>query len=141
MSQNFTIWQPFTVKWWSFEHFPKFLRNSALFALYKKSSFSLRISSVDVTKSAETGNPEIRIWSHLLKKFVMENFIFCAVLPSIFNLRKYGLLHYLICKISAKAQWQKYMNYVTQESGLLKMLFLTSFKFLPFYKILRSGNT
>ena len=40
--------------------------------LHKKWSFPLRISSVNVTKSA--GN-----WSHLLKKPLMENFIFCAV--------------------------------------------------------------
>ena len=40
-------------------------------ALHKKWSFPLRISSVDVTKSA--GN-----WRNLLK-FLMENFIFCAV--------------------------------------------------------------
>ena len=41
----------------------------------KKWSFSLRISAVNVTK--------LRIWSHLLKKPVMENFIFCAVICSI----------------------------------------------------------
>ena len=39
----------------------------------KKWGFRLRISSVNVTKSA--GN-----WSHLLKKTLMENSIFCAVL-------------------------------------------------------------
>ena len=39
--------------------------------LHKKWSFPLRISSVNVT------NPrKLRIWSHLLKKSVIENFIF-----------------------------------------------------------------
>ena len=35
--------------------------------LYEKWNFSLRISSV------------LRIWTHLLKKFLIENFIFCVV--------------------------------------------------------------
>ena len=40
----------------------------------KKRSFPLRISLVNVDKSAV-----LRICSHILKKFLMENFIFCAV--------------------------------------------------------------
>ena len=36
-------------------------------------NFLLRISSANVTKS------ELSIWSHLLKKSLMENFIFCVV--------------------------------------------------------------
>ena len=44
-------------------------------------SFPLNISSVNVTKS--TGNCRAgncrAVWSHLLKKSLMENFIFCAV--------------------------------------------------------------
>ena len=43
-------------------------------ALHKKWSFPLRISSVNVIKSRK-----LRIWSHLLKKPLLENFIFCAV--------------------------------------------------------------
>ena len=43
--------------------------------LHKKWSFPLKISSVNVTKSASF----LRIWSHLLKKSLMENFIFCLV--------------------------------------------------------------
>ena len=39
----------------------------------QKMKFPLRISSVNVAKSA------VPIWSHLLKKSLMENFIFCAV--------------------------------------------------------------
>ena len=39
--------------------------------MHNKSSFPLKISSVNVGK--------LRIQPHLLKKFVMENFIFCAV--------------------------------------------------------------
>ena len=43
--------------------------------LHKKWSFPLRISTVNVT------NPQFPadIWSHLLKKSLKENFIFCAV--------------------------------------------------------------
>ena len=41
-------------------------------SLHKKRSFPLRISSVNVTKSAIF----LRIWSHLLKKSSIENFIF-----------------------------------------------------------------
>ena len=44
----------------------------AFLALHKK-SFPLRISSVNVTKIQS----KLRIWSYLLKIFVMENF--CAV--------------------------------------------------------------
>ena len=42
--------------------------------LHKKWSFALKISSVNVTKSAGNGG-----FSHLLKKSLMENFIFCTV--------------------------------------------------------------
>ena len=49
--------------------------SALLVTLNKEWSFPLRISSVKVTKSAVS----LRIWSHLLKKFFMENFIFCAV--------------------------------------------------------------
>ena len=49
--------------------------NSFRDTMHKKSSFSLRISSVNVTKSAVS----LWIWSHLLKKSLNENFSFCAV--------------------------------------------------------------
>ena len=45
-------------------------------AMHKKWSFPLRISSVNVNKFS--GN--CGIWSDLLKKWLMENSIFCAVL-------------------------------------------------------------
>ena len=51
----------------------KFVSEKELKLLQKKWSFPIRISSVNVTKSA------VRIWSHLLKKSLMKNFIFCAV--------------------------------------------------------------
>ena len=44
-----------------------FITFSSQYSLLKKWSFPLRISSVNVD------------WSHLLKKSLMENFIFCAV--------------------------------------------------------------
>ena len=53
------------------ELYLKDLRNLPLLSLHKKWSFLLRISSVDVTY-------------FLLKKFLMENFIFCTVYSEIF---------------------------------------------------------
>ena len=44
----------------------------ACLSLHKNWSFPLTISSVNVTKSAAF----LRIWSHLLKKFLIETFIF-----------------------------------------------------------------
>ena len=43
--------------------------------LHKKSSFLLRICF----RKCDQIRKELRIWSHLLKKSVMENFIFCVV--------------------------------------------------------------
>ena len=49
-------------------------------SLCKKWSFSLRIFSVKCDQNA--------VWSHLLKKFLIENFVFCVViLVKIWNLR------------------------------------------------------
>ena len=45
-------------------------------SLHKKWIFLLSISSVNVTKSAQF---PAEISSHILKKFLMENVIFCAV--------------------------------------------------------------
>ena len=55
--------------------------DSSYMSLYKKWSFPLRISSVNVTKSA--GNCG---WPHLLKKTLIVNFIFCAVFDRVLNL-------------------------------------------------------
>ena len=52
--------------------------------LHKKWSFLWRISSVKLRK--------LRIWSHLLKKSLMENFIFCAVTPIFKNTSLWLLL-------------------------------------------------
>ena len=46
-----------------------------LSSLHKKWSLPLRVYSVNVTKSVNF----LWIWSHLLKKPLTENFIFCAV--------------------------------------------------------------
>ena len=45
-----------------------------LHTLHKKWSFPVRISSVNVTQSAT----KLWIWSHFLKKSLIENFIFCT---------------------------------------------------------------
>ena len=44
-------------------------------SLHKKWSFPLRISF----SKCDQIRSNLRIWSHLLKKSIMENFIFCAV--------------------------------------------------------------
>ena len=48
---------------------------------HKKWIFVLKISAVNVTRFAG----KCRIWSHLLKKCFMENFVFCAVLESLYT--------------------------------------------------------
>ena len=63
---------------------------NTLVPLQKKRSFPLSISSVNVTKSAIV----LRIWSHLLKKFLMENFIFCAMFVVFRNCKKYSILNF-----------------------------------------------
>ena len=61
-------------------------------SLHKKCSFTSRIYSGNVSRS-------VRIWSHLLKKSLMESFIFCALvvqkmfcLPSVTKAYRYGKL-------------------------------------------------
>ena len=68
-------------------------RKSNLLTLHKKLTFSLRISLLNVTNTAqkmkfaskdffskcELFRRKLRICSHLLKKSLMENFIFCAM--------------------------------------------------------------
>ena len=49
--------------------------------LYKKlnTAQKMRFSIMDFFSKCDQIHRELRIWSHLLKKFVMENSIFCAV--------------------------------------------------------------
>ena len=59
-------------------------RKPKIFAERKKRSFSLSISLVNVTKSAVSSKCDqihsfLLVSSHLLKKSLMEKFIFCAV--------------------------------------------------------------
>ena len=61
-----------------------FAANAAKFeetALHKKQSFPLRISSVNVTKSAK----KLWNWSHLTKKFLMEKLHFLCSASTIDN--------------------------------------------------------
>ena len=53
---------------------------------HKKSSFPLNIPSGNDTKSAG----KLQIWSHLPKKFLMENLTFCAVLWCEIHVTKNG---------------------------------------------------
>ena len=57
-----------------------------LFALHKKLSFPWRISQY-----RDQIRRFLQIWSHLLKKSVMENFIFCAVLILFSNLSEHTI--------------------------------------------------
>ena len=57
---------------------PKIRKKFWMLTLYKKWSFPVRFSLVNVTSF-------LRIWLHLLKKSLMENFIFYAVRPNIWN--------------------------------------------------------
>ena len=41
-----------------------------------------------------------RIWSHLLKKYSIENFIFCAVIPENAGQRK-RIFWYILCSVSS----------------------------------------
>ena len=60
-------------------------------SLHKKWSFPWRIFSVNVTRSA--GN-----WSHLLKKSVMENFIF---LSSAYNKMDFYIVYFSVCSLKS----------------------------------------
>ena len=60
-------------------------KTTSYHTLHKKKFFPLRISSVNVTKSAVSCG-----WSHLLKKFLIENYIFCVVI-AILRINDYQL--------------------------------------------------
>ena len=73
---------------------PKMNTQKAFITLQKKWSFSLRfsLSKCDQIRSF------LRIWSHLLKKSMMENFTFCAVLEFLdLNLFCVSLLKCSVC--------------------------------------------
>ena len=62
-----TFWFSDVLRW--------YIKREVAITLYKKWSFPLRISSVNVTKSAISFG-FLWIWWHLLKKYLLENFIF-----------------------------------------------------------------
>ena len=41
----------------------------------------MKFSIKDFFSKCDQIRRKLQIWSHLLKKFLMENFIFCAVIP------------------------------------------------------------
>ena len=45
----------------------------------------MKSSIKDFSSKCDQIRRKLRIWSHLLKKFLMENFIFCAVLVVLYN--------------------------------------------------------
>ena len=56
----------------------------------QKTKFSIR----DFFSKCDQSRSFLRIWSHLLKKSLMENFIFCAVTFPLSHFIPEGLLHY-----------------------------------------------
>ena len=44
----------------------------------------MKFSIRDFFSKCDKISRKLRIWSHLLKKSLMENFIFCAVIPLVF---------------------------------------------------------
>ena len=44
----------------------------------------MKFSFKDFFSKCDQIHKKLRIWSHLLKKSLVENFIFCAVLPLLF---------------------------------------------------------
>ena len=44
----------------------------------------MKFSIRDFFSKCDKIRRKLRIWSHLLKKSLMENFIFCAVIPLVF---------------------------------------------------------
>ena len=81
---------------------------SRAFTLHKKWSFPLRISLVNVTKSAVS-------WSHSLKKSLMENFIFWEVLNISLAINARGsLLEIRLWPNSIQSVSQKF-KYLLQE--------------------------
>ena len=97
--------------------------------LHKKWSFLLRISSENVTKSAKMNfsikdffskwdqiRRKLRIWSHLLQKSIMENFIFCVVLRLKFSHLNEHKYHHKsndcvspMCKFGAEIETAKHL--------------------------------
>ena len=54
---------------------------SKLRALYKQAKFTIR----DFFSKCDQTRRFLRIWSHFLKKFLMENFLFCAVVFALWS--------------------------------------------------------
>ena len=83
--------------------------------LHKKWSFPLRISSVNVTNFFSF----LRIWSHLMKKSLMEHLIFCAVLKEKYSwsLIIFLLINLILVRISKSEM--KILSYSPSSTFLL----------------------
>ena len=53
---------------------------SKLLVLLNNTAQNMKFSIKDFFSKCDQNRRKLRIWSHLLKKSVMENFIFCAVI-------------------------------------------------------------
>ena len=68
-----------------------------LYTLHKKIKFSIK----DFFSKCDQIRRNLRIWSHLLKKSIMENFIFCAVTQASLH-RPNKKMAIWICSISVR---------------------------------------
>ena len=59
------------------------MTESRLLAHCTKNAQKIKFSIKDLLSKCDQIPSFLRIWSHLLKKSLMENFIFCAVVPVI----------------------------------------------------------
>ena len=53
--------------------------NGALIRNFQRTTQNMKFSIKDIFSKSDQIHRKLRIWSHLLNKSLMENFIFCAV--------------------------------------------------------------
>ena len=90
---------------------------------YKKCSFHCakkKFSIKDFSSKCDQIRSFLRIWSHLLKKSLIENFIFCAVFDIFRNLQISRLTALIICKLESTGNelFYLYKLYTTTKPGL-----------------------
>ena len=80
----------------------------------------MMFSSKDFSSKCDQIRSFLQIWSHLLKKYLMRNLIFCAVLCSS------GILSFIIC-VYYLVHCMKYKLFASLENCLRLNLILNSF--------------
>ena len=71
-----------------FEFSGMFGKHFSLNAIIKYTAQEMKFSIKDFFSKCDQIRSFLRIWSHLLKKFLIQNFIFCAVMTA----KKYQLI-------------------------------------------------